>query len=83
MENYPFGDIMLITEFVSTFTKSNQLEIVKPKHYLTVTVRDDYSPHDTRWQYTARIFIMACLDAYMKSDINHVFQVPKIRSKKV
>ena len=32
---------------------------------LTVTVRDDYTPHDTRWQCTAKLFIMACLDAYM------------------
>ena len=24
------------------------------KLYLTVTVRDDYTPHDTRWQCTAK-----------------------------
>ena len=33
--------------------------------HLTVTVRDDYTPHDTRWQCTAKIFIMVCLGAYM------------------
>ena len=32
---------------------------------LTVTVRNDYNPHDTRWQWTAKTFIMACLDANM------------------
>ena len=32
---------------------------------LTVTVRDDYTSHDTRWQCTAKTFIMVCLDAYM------------------
>ena len=32
---------------------------------LTVTVRNDYTSHDTRWQCAAKTFIMACLDAYM------------------
>ena len=32
---------------------------------LTVTVRNDYTPHDRRWQCAAKIFIMPCLDAYM------------------
>ena len=32
---------------------------------LTVTLRDDYTPHDTRWQCTAKTFIMACLNAYL------------------
>ena len=32
---------------------------------LTVTERDDYNPHGTRWQCTAKTFILACLDAYM------------------
>ena len=30
---------------------------------LTVTVRDDYTPHDTRWQCTAKgIFIHVLVD---------------------
>ena len=28
-------------------------------NFLTVTVRDDYNPHGTRWQCTAKKFIMA------------------------
>ena len=31
----------------------------------TVTVRDEYIPHNTRWQCTAKTFFMARLDAFM------------------
>ena len=44
---------------VGVLVKDIYGKVYKINCNLTVTVRDDYTPHDTRWQCTAKIFIMA------------------------
>ena len=53
----PFGKIMPNIDWAEPVIVPDEAEVAKVSYYV--------NSHDTRWQCTAKTFIMACLDAYM------------------